>query len=71
MLSSTALDRFQPILQNHLVGGGTWTDYAVDETRERQMTHRIAHGSPVLWRVAETVFADAVENGWLRPPTPT
>lgn len=65
-----ALDRFQPILQNHLVGGGTWTDYAVDETRERQMTHRIAQGSPVLWRVAETVFADAVENGWLRPPMP-
>ena len=65
-----ALDRFQPILQNHVVGGGTWTDYAVDETRERRMTHRIAHGSPALWRVAEVVFADAVENGWLRPPTP-
>jgi putative hydrolases of HD superfamily len=64
-----ALDRFQPILQNHAVGGGTWTDYAVDETRERRLTHRIADGSPALWRAAEAVFADAVARGWLRPAT--
>jgi len=66
-----ALDRFQPILQNHLVGGGTWTDYAVDEARERQMTQRIAQGAPALWRAAEAVFADAVQNGWLLPVPPS
>ena len=27
-----ALDRLQPILLNHVVGGGTWTDFAVDDT---------------------------------------
>ena len=64
-----ALDRFQPILLNHIVGGGTWTDYKVDETRERTMTRRIADGAPTLWAAAEAVFADAVANGWLRPPT--
>jgi putative hydrolases of HD superfamily len=64
-----ALDRLQPILLNHVVGGGTWVDYDVDETRERSMTKRIAEGSPTLWAAAETVFADAVANGWLRPPT--
>lgn len=64
-----ALDRLQPILLNHVVGGGTWIDYDVDETRERSMTERIAEGSPTLWAAAETVFADAVANGWLRPPT--
>ena len=62
-----AVDRLQPILLNHVVGGGTWTDYDVDEARERRMTERIADGSPVLWRAAEHVFADAVENGWLLP----
>jgi putative hydrolase of HD superfamily len=66
-----ALDRFQPILLNHLVGGGTWTDYAVDEARERQMTHRIAQGSPALWHAAEAVFADAIHNGWLRSTPPS
>ena len=62
-----ALDRLQPILLNHAVGGGTWTDYAVDEARERRLTRRIAEGSPALWDAAQAVFADAVAQGWLRP----
>lgn len=62
-----ALDRLQPILLNHAVGGGTWTDYAVDEARERRLTSRIADGSPALWDAAQAVFADAVAQGWLRP----
>lgn len=62
-----AVDRLQPILLNHVVGGGTWTDYRVDETRERQMTHRIADGAPTLWAAAEYIFADAVASGWLLP----
>ena len=62
-----ALDRLQPILLNHAVGGGTWTDYAVDEARERRLTGRIAEGSPALWDAAQAVFADAVARRWLRP----
>ena len=62
----SAIDRLQPILLNHAVGGGTWTDYDVDENRERGLTKRIAEGSPSLWSVAETVLADAIEKGWLR-----
>lgn len=62
-----ACDRLQPILLNHIVGGGTWTDYDFDEGRERALTNRIALGSPALWAAAEAVFADAVANGWLKP----
>lgn len=62
-----AIDRLQPILLNHVVGGGTWLDYAVDEARERRLTERIAEGSPSLWAAAESVFVDAVAKGWLRP----
>lgn len=62
-----ALDRFQPIVLNHLSQGGTWLDYNVDEMQERALTRRIAHGSPALWAAAEQVFADAVRHGWLRP----
>lgn len=62
-----ALDRLQPILLNHAVGGGTWTDHAVDEARARRLTRRIAEGSPALWDAAEAVFADAIAKGWLRP----
>jgi putative hydrolases of HD superfamily len=62
-----ACDRLQPILLNHVVGGGTWTDYDFDEGKERALTSRIALGSPVLWAAAEVIFADAVANGWLKP----
>jgi putative hydrolase of HD superfamily len=62
-----AIDRLQPILLNHAVGGGTWTDYDVDEARERSLTSRIADGSPALWAAAEAVIGDAVERGWLKP----
>ena len=61
-----ALDRFQPILLNHVTGGGPWLDYAVDEDRERSLTRRIEDGSPALWHAAQAVFSDAVEQGWLR-----
>jgi putative hydrolase of HD superfamily len=62
-----AIDRLQPILLNHAVGGGTWTDYDVDEDRERSLTCHIADGSPALWRAAEVVIKDAVRWGWLKP----
>jgi putative hydrolase of HD superfamily len=62
-----AVDRLQPILLNHVVGGGTWADYTVDESRERSLTRRIADGSPTLWAAAEAIFADAVAQGWLKP----
>lgn len=41
-----AIDRLQPILLNHVVGGGTWTDYDVDEGRERGLTEHIAEVPP-------------------------
>ncbi len=61
-----ALDRLQPVLLNHVVGGGTWTDYDVDVDHVRLLTGRISEGSPALWAAAEAVFADAVAHGWLK-----
>jgi putative hydrolase of HD superfamily len=62
-----AIDRFQPIILNYAVGGGTWTDYGVDEARERSLTSRIALGSASLWAAAEVIIAEAVARGWLKP----
>lgn len=61
-----ALDRLQPILLNHVIGGGSWTDYDVDITREQALTQRIEKGSPVLWAAANAVFEDAVAKGWMK-----
>jgi 5'-deoxynucleotidase YfbR-like HD superfamily hydrolase len=62
-----SVDRLQPTLLNHAVGGGTWTDYDVDEARERALTCHIAEGSPALWEAAQSVVADSVRRGWLKP----
>lgn len=61
-----ALDRLQPILQNHAVGGGSWIAYDVDITRERALTNKIEKGSPTLWAAANAVFEDAVKCGWMK-----
>ena len=66
-----SVDRLQPILLNHAVGGGTWADHDVDEARERALTCRIAEGAPALWRAAEAVIKDAVYRGWLKPAAGT
>jgi putative hydrolases of HD superfamily len=62
-----ALDRLQPILLNHAVGGGSWITYDVDITRERALTNKIEKGSPTLWAAANAVFEDAVRCGWMKP----
>lgn len=62
-----ALDRLQPILQNHAVGGGSWIAYDVDIARERALTNKIEKGSPALWAAANAVFEDAVRCGWMKP----
>jgi Predicted hydrolases of HD superfamily len=62
-----ALDRLQPILQNHSVGGGSWIEYKVDIARESELTKRINDGAPKLWEAAKAVFEDAVACGWMRP----
>ncbi|MAT05356.1 MAG: hydrolase [Acidimicrobiaceae bacterium] len=64
-----ALDRLQPSLLNHVVGGGTWTDYDVDEPTERAATGRITHAAPALGDAIDAVIADAVAQGWLRSAT--
>lgn len=62
-----ALDRFQPILLDHAIGGGTWTDFDVDEARLRKLVSPIERGASPLWTAAEAIFADAVDKGWLKP----
>lgn len=38
----------------------------IDRLKGVVRANRVADGAPAPWRAAETVFADAVERGWLR-----
>jgi putative hydrolase of HD superfamily len=61
-----ALDQLQPVVLNHVVGGGSWRDHDVDEALLRSHKQGIAVASETLWHLANAAFEDAVDKGWLR-----
>lgn len=53
-----SLDRFQPPMQNLASGGGSWTDYNVDEvTIAARVGSKIQIGAPALWGYAKNRIA--------------
>ncbi|MGQ7845673.1 HD domain-containing protein [Granulosicoccus sp. 3-233] len=65
-----AIDRLQPVLLNALTGGGTWNDFDVSLAQVRSRTAQIGKGSDELWNLANVIFSEAVERGWLRTDPP-
>lgn len=54
-----SLDRFQPPMQNLASGGGSWTDYDVDEDMiAERVGRKIAIGAPGLWAYAQRKITD-------------
>lgn len=65
-----AVDRLQPILLNALTQGGTWLDYQVRVDQMLTRCARIADGSQTLWSMANAIFSEAAEQGWLKTAPP-
>ena len=61
-----ALDRLQPVILNSLTSGGTWKDFSVSLTQLSTRTQTMKSGSNTLWNIAEKIYADAMNKGWLR-----
>lgn len=58
-----AIDRFQPLLTNVAVGGGTWTAAGVSRSQIlARYGPTIEMGSPELWRVAHSLVEDHCEG---------
>lgn len=54
-----SLDRFQPPMQNLASGGGSWTDYNVDQDMIAQKVgSKINIGAPALWLYAKEQIAE-------------
>ena len=66
-----AVDRLQPILLNALNNGGSWPDFNVTLHQVQTRCAEIATGSDALWEMANAIFNEAVENGWLKTTPPT
>lgn len=66
-----AVDRLQPILLNALNNGGSWPDFNVTLEQVQTRCSAVSKGSDTLWDVANAIFNEAVENGWLKTTQPT
>lgn len=66
-----AVDRLQPILLNALNKGGSWPDFNVTLQQVQTRCASISKGSDALWVVANAIFDEAVQNGWLKTAPPT
>ena len=58
-----ALDRFEPVLQNHANNGGTWAEFNLKfETVHRRLKD-IADGSKTVWDYSENLLDECREKG--------
>ncbi|HEX7969946.1 MAG TPA: HD domain-containing protein [Stellaceae bacterium] len=60
-----ALDRLQPLLQNHRNEGGTWRQFGITAEQVLARKNIIADGSPVLCDLAMRLIEDSVRRGYL------
>lgn len=62
---ATALDRFEPILQNHLTDYDAWKSYGVSFAMLHDSNHHIEAGSEAIWDAVQHIFKEAQDNGVL------
>lgn len=63
---ATALDRLQPLLNNHHSGGGSWRAHSVTRTQVLRRMEPIRLAMPALWPVVEATVADNCALGHIR-----
>ena len=66
---AAALDRLQPLTHNCMTQGRAWREHGVTEDQVLARNRHIADGSPALWRHAENMVQNAVEQGHLARST--
>ncbi|MFT4726708.1 MAG: putative hydrolase of HD superfamily [Granulosicoccus sp.] len=66
-----AVDRLQPILLNAFNNGGSWPDFNVTLQQVQTRCASVSKGSDTLWEMANAIFNEAVQNGWLKTTPPT
>jgi len=52
---ATALDRLQPLLNNHHADGGSWRAHGVTRTQVLRRMEPIRHALPALWPTVEAI----------------
>lgn len=65
-LYAASLDRFSPLLNNHLTHGTTWIEGNVSAAQVMSRMEPIKKGLPALWPAVEEIIRDGVEKGYIR-----
>ena len=60
---AAAIDRFEPILQNHLTDYETWKTHGISYDQLYDKNQHIQNGSGVIWDVVKQIITDAKETG--------
>lgn len=60
---AAAIDRFEPILQNHLTDYHAWRAYGVSSDMLHDNNRHIKEGSEAIWDAVQNIFADALDKG--------
>ncbi|TCL54027.1 putative hydrolase of HD superfamily [Hydrogenispora ethanolica] len=60
---AAALDRFEPILQNHLTEYYAWKVHGISFRQLQEKNQHIRDGSTTIWNVVQEIFLAAKESG--------
>ena len=60
---AAAIDRLEPILQNHLTDYHAWRTYGVSSDMLYASNWHVQEGSEVIWKAVQEIFADAIDTG--------
>lgn len=63
---ASALDRFEPILQNHTNEGETWVEYSINYDKIISKNKIIKEGSEILWKYIENIIEENIEKGYIK-----
>jgi putative hydrolase of HD superfamily len=62
---AAAIDRFEPILQNHLTEYYAWKKHGITSSQLYEKNKHIQDGSKKLWQIVQQIFAEAGDSGGL------
>jgi len=63
---ANSLDRFQPLLFNHVTNGQSWVEHQISQEQVLDRNSPIEDGSETLWGYSKGMIDQAVEKGLLR-----
>lgn len=59
---ASVFDRFEPILQNYINGGGTWTEFDIKSSQIIDKNSIIKDGSETIWNYVENILNEFLEK---------